>query len=257
MIIRILGEGRSDVSDEALDRLDELDSAVESAVESGDEAAFAAALAACSTASHGRRAHALDSLDESDLILPPADATIDEVRRLLNDDGSFPAEVAESQRQPVPREDGGEAATLRASLAFARASLLRSSTGSTRSRSAAGWCPRTPRCSVSFSTAPTASGTGSTTSSRATAPEHGITFDFVVPPERTKDEVVAAYLAAAEASDAIIAAVGDFDAPTAYARADGLPKSLRWVVAHKTSELARHAGHADILRELIDGTTGR
>jgi hypothetical protein len=33
--------------------------------------------------------------------------------------------------------------------------------------------------------------------------------------------------------------------------------SLRWVVAHMTSETARHAGHADILREQIDGVTGR
>jgi hypothetical protein len=34
--------------------------------------------------------HELDSLDESDLILPPPDATIDEVRQLLGDDGLIP-----------------------------------------------------------------------------------------------------------------------------------------------------------------------
>jgi hypothetical protein len=32
---------------------------------------------------------------------------------------------------------------------------------------------------------------------------------------------------------------------------------LRWVVAHLLEETARHAGHADILREIIDGSTGR
>jgi hypothetical protein len=32
---------------------------------------------------------------------------------------------------------------------------------------------------------------------------------------------------------------------------------LRWVLAHLLEETARHAGHADILRELIDGATGR
>jgi hypothetical protein len=32
--------------------------------------------------------------------------------------------------------------------------------------------------------------------------------------------------------------------------------SLRWVYVHMIEETARHAGHADILRELIDGTTG-
>jgi hypothetical protein len=34
--------------------------------------------------------HAEDSLDESDLILPPGDASIDEVRELLGDDGLIP-----------------------------------------------------------------------------------------------------------------------------------------------------------------------
>ena len=33
--------------------------------------------------------------------------------------------------------------------------------------------------------------------------------------------------------------------------------SLRWVLAHMTSEVARHAGHADILREQIDGAIAR
>jgi len=33
--------------------------------------------------------------------------------------------------------------------------------------------------------------------------------------------------------------------------------SRRWVLVHMIEETARHAGHADILREQIDGTTGR
>jgi uncharacterized damage-inducible protein DinB len=37
----------------------------------------------------------------------------------------------------------------------------------------------------------------------------------------------------------------------------GPPASLRWVLMHLLEETARHAGHADILRELIDGGTGR
>jgi uncharacterized damage-inducible protein DinB len=37
----------------------------------------------------------------------------------------------------------------------------------------------------------------------------------------------------------------------------GQPVSLRWVLMHLLEETARHAGHADILRELIDGSTGR
>ncbi len=35
------------------------------------------------------------------------------------------------------------------------------------------------------------------------------------------------------------------------------PVSLRWILAHLLEETARHAGHADVLRELIDGSTGR
>jgi len=91
MIVRILGEGQYDVSDDALDRLNELDSAVEAAVDGSDEDGFATALAALLD---GVRtigvAHDAESLDESDLILPPSDATIDEVRQLLNDDGLIP-----------------------------------------------------------------------------------------------------------------------------------------------------------------------
>lgn len=91
MIVRILGEGQYDVSDDALGRLNQLDSDVEAAVEAADEAAFSRAL----TALHeGVRtvgvAHAVESLDESDLILPPADATIEDVRELLEDDGLIP-----------------------------------------------------------------------------------------------------------------------------------------------------------------------
>ncbi len=38
---------------------------------------------------------------------------------------------------------------------------------------------------------------------------------------------------------------------------DAAPVNLRWVLMHLLEETARHAGHADILRELIDGNTGR
>jgi hypothetical protein len=91
VIIRILGEGQYDVADHALDRLNELDSALDAAVEAGDEAAFAGSL---TQLLDGVRtagiAHPADSLDESDLILPPADATIDQVREMLSEDGLIP-----------------------------------------------------------------------------------------------------------------------------------------------------------------------
>lgn len=40
-------------------------------------------------------------------------------------------------------------------------------------------------------------------------------------------------------------------------RAAPIAPSLRWALTHLIEETGRHAGHADILRELIDGTTGR
>jgi len=91
MIVRILGEGQYDVADAALDRLNELDAAVEAAIAAADETAFRTALLALLD---GVRTvgvpHAVDSLDESDLILPPDDASIDEVREMLADDGLIP-----------------------------------------------------------------------------------------------------------------------------------------------------------------------
>ena len=91
MIVRILGEGQYDLDDHALDALNGLDTQLEQAVESGDEEMFRTALhgllsAVRATGTH----HAPDPLDESDLILPPPDATLDEVRELLGDDGLIP-----------------------------------------------------------------------------------------------------------------------------------------------------------------------
>ena len=91
LIVRILGEGQYDVAGSALDRLNELDAAVEAAVAAGDEESFRPALLALL---EGVRtvgvAHAVDSLDESDLILPHGEASLEEVRELLADDGLIP-----------------------------------------------------------------------------------------------------------------------------------------------------------------------
>ena len=56
--------------------------------------------------------------------------------------------------------------------------------------------------------------------------------------------------------DAIIAAAPDLNQLSSIADDRG-PVTLRWILAHLLEETARHAGHADILRELIDGATGR
>ena len=83
-----------------------------------------------------------------------------------------------------------------------------------------------------------------------------VDFSMRVPDERDVADVLAAYRATATASDVILAAVGDLDTPVRQP-VDGEYLSVRWVVAHMTSETARHAGHADVFRELLDGVTGR
>jgi uncharacterized damage-inducible protein DinB len=48
----------------------------------------------------------------------------------------------------------------------------------------------------------------------------------------------------------------DLNATAKQPMRDGVHANLRWIVLHLIEETARHNGHLDILRELIDGTTG-
>ncbi|GAB3581387.1 DinB family protein [Amycolatopsis endophytica] len=57
--------------------------------------------------------------------------------------------------------------------------------------------------------------------------------------------------------DRIIATCHDLDRPGARPLRETEPPSMRWLLVHMIGETARHAGHADILREQIDGSTGR
>jgi hypothetical protein len=91
VIVRILGEGQYDVADGDLAGLNELDTALERAVEGDDVDAFTGALSALlDGVRRVGRAHPEDSLDESDVILPPADASLAEVRELLDEGGLIP-----------------------------------------------------------------------------------------------------------------------------------------------------------------------
>ena len=91
MIVRILGEGQLEVPESAVDELNQLDAALESAVERSDEASFRPALAALlgRIREVGSPTEASD-LRPSELIIPQPDATMDEVRRLLSDEGLIP-----------------------------------------------------------------------------------------------------------------------------------------------------------------------
>ena len=91
MIVRVLGEGQYDVPDDKLEMLNELDQAVESAVEAGDTDAFGRTLGALLAGVRSAAVpHEAGTLDTSDLILPPADASLEEVRDLLSGDGLIP-----------------------------------------------------------------------------------------------------------------------------------------------------------------------
>ena len=69
----------------------------------------------------------------------------------------------------------------------------------------------------------------------------------------TTEEIVAFYRRAWAAADAAILELPLDATGTSYA---GTTVSLRWVLVHMIEDVIRHAGHADILRELIDGGTG-
>jgi uncharacterized damage-inducible protein DinB len=80
------------------------------------------------------------------------------------------------------------------------------------------------------------------------------------PGARSSDDTLKAALTAYQQTwsdvDAVIAATPSLDEVSAIADDSG-QATLRWILAHLLEETARHAGHADILRELIDGVTGR
>jgi hypothetical protein len=53
-----------------------------------------------------------------------------------------------------------------------------------------------------------------------------------------------------------LVAAHDLDTKAERTNSSGRRVDLRWILLHLTEETARHNGHLDILRELVDGTTG-
>ncbi|HSB87595.1 MAG TPA: DinB family protein [Ilumatobacteraceae bacterium] len=77
--------------------------------------------------------------------------------------------------------------------------------------------------------------------------------DFRIEDNETSADIIAFYRRAWSAADETITALDLDDVGTAWF---GDAVSLRWVLVHMVEETARHAGHADIIRELIDGAVG-
>ncbi|WP_052849411.1 PspA-associated protein PspAA [Streptomyces avicenniae] len=91
MIVRIMGEGQVRLDDSHLPVLNKLDDELLAEVEGGDAAAFRGTLDALLAAVRELGTPLPDdSLEPSELILPAADASIDEVRAMLTDDGLIP-----------------------------------------------------------------------------------------------------------------------------------------------------------------------
>ncbi len=75
--------------------------------------------------------------------------------------------------------------------------------------------------------------------------------EFAPGPELTVPEAVRRYRERALATAEAVRSM-----PVTRPTADGTGRDLRWVLLHLLQETARHAGHADATRELLDGTTG-
>ncbi len=91
MIIRILGEGQLSVDDAETTVLNELDTKLASAVDRGDEASFRRALNELLTQVRAvGKPYPADSLEPSELILPPEDASLAEVRQMMTGEGLIP-----------------------------------------------------------------------------------------------------------------------------------------------------------------------
>jgi hypothetical protein len=74
------------------------------------------------------------------------------------------------------------------------------------------------------------------------------------PADWSVDDVIDFYRNEIAAADLVLDAADDYDLPSSGPMR---PTTLRWVIYHLIEEIARHAGHMDITRELLDGQTGR
>jgi uncharacterized damage-inducible protein DinB len=84
-------------------------------------------------------------------------------------------------------------------------------------------------------------------------------WEFHTAPDDDPAELVRMYEAACDRSRQVVREVGDLDAPSGWIRTrrgQDRPVTLRWILLHMVEETARHNGHADLLREAIDGVTG-
>jgi len=81
-------------------------------------------------------------------------------------------------------------------------------------------------------------------------------YEFRTALEKEPDWLRRRYRDACDRARQVTAAAGSMDDLSVSTRVGGKPYTLRWLMMHLIEETARHAGHADLLREAIDGTVG-
>lgn len=81
-------------------------------------------------------------------------------------------------------------------------------------------------------------------------------WEFHTAHELEPEELRARYDAACARSRAIVEEAQSLDDLSTVQSSLGTPWNLRWIILHMIEETARHAGHADLIREAIDGSVG-
>ena len=82
--------------------------------------------------------------------------------------------------------------------------------------------------------------------------------DFRIEPDEMIESISQSYADSLAQANVVIAAAQNLDITGTLPNyeSDRSVRSLRWVLVHMIEETARHAGQLDIIRELIDGSTG-
>ncbi|NJP93031.1 DinB family protein [Nonomuraea sp. FMUSA5-5] len=153
---------------------------------------------------------------------------------------------------PPPRTGSGEAEVLRGFLDYLRASIAAKVDGAPD--------PEARTAAVPSGTNLLGLLNHLTCVERATFLGEDVTdwpATFTAEPQDSVADVVARYRETVERANAVLDGCADLGAPVPRPRPGRPAPSVRWALTHLIEETGRHAGHADILRELIDGTTGR
>ncbi|GAA3165529.1 DinB family protein [Nonomuraea roseoviolacea] len=153
---------------------------------------------------------------------------------------------------PPPRTGGDESTTLRAFLDYLRASIAAKVEGAPEPQARAAAVPSGTNLlgllnHLTFVERSLLLG-DDVTDWQAT---------FHAAPADSVADVVARYRETVGRANDLLDGCADLGAPVPRPRPGRPAPSVRWALTHLIEETGRHAGHADILRELIDGATGR